>query len=114
MQSQIVWKPSNKFITNSNLYKFYDYIGFSNKNYSDLHAWSLQNKGEFWGAVWDFTKVIGDKGNINFIEDKNAWMTGAKFFPDAKLNLAENLLRGKDNSILIIQTDELGGYKICP
>ena len=111
MQSQIVWKPSNKFITNSNLYKFYEYIGFSNKNYSDLHAWSLQNKGEFWGAVWDFTKVIGDKGNINFIEDKNAWMTGAKFFPDAKLNLAENLLRGKDNSILIIQTDELGGYK---
>ena len=65
MQSQIVWKPSNKFITNSNLYKFYDYIGFSNKNYSDLHAWSLQNKGEFWGAVWDFTKVIGDKGNSN-------------------------------------------------
>ena len=111
MQSQIIWEPSKKIILNSNLYKFFEYVGFSNKNYSDLHAWSLSNKGEFWSAVWDFTGVIGDKGKVSFIEGHDAWMTGAKFFPDAKLNLAENLLRGKDDNIVVIETNESGDYE---
>ena len=111
MQSQIIWEPSKKIILNSNLYKFFEYVGFSNKNYSDLHSWSLSNKGEFWSAVWDFTGVIGDKGKVSFIEDHDAWMTGAKFFPDAKLNLAENLLRGKDDNIVVIETNESGDYE---
>ena len=56
----------------------------------------LENKGSFWRAIWDFTDVIGDPGSINFISNPDALMTGAQFFPEAKLNLAENLLKGND------------------
>ena len=111
MKSRIIWKPSENIIKSSNLFKLYDFIGLNNKNYDQLHSWSIKNKGEFWSKIWDFTNVIGDKGKINFQENKNAWMTGAKFFPEAKLNLAENLLRGKDDSISVVETDESGNYK---
>ncbi len=111
MHSQVVWEPSEGTIRNSNLFNFYDFIGFSKKNYDELHSWSLENKGEFWNAIWDFTRVIGNKGDVSFIENKDAWMTGSKFFPKASLNLAENLLRGKDELIAVIETDESGNYK---
>tara|TARA_B100000686_G_scaffold72987_1_gene78719 strand:- start:12178 stop:14130 length:1953 start_codon:yes stop_codon:yes gene_type:complete len=111
MHSQVVWEPSEGIIRNSNLFNFFDFINFSKKNYDELHAWSLENKGEFWNAIWDFTKVIGDKGDICFLENKDAWMTEAKFFPKARLNLAENLLRGKDERIAVIETDESENYK---
>ena len=38
-------------------------------------------------------------------------MTGAQFFPEAKLNLAENLLEGDDNFIAVIETDETGNRR---
>ena len=45
----------------------------------------------FWDLVWDFCGVIGDKG-ARLLADGDQ-MPGAKFFPDAQLNFAENLLR---------------------
>ena len=47
---------------------------------------------EFWSALWDFAGVVGDKGAPPFLADADK-MPGARFFPDARLNFAENLLR---------------------
>ncbi|TCT01586.1 acetoacetate--CoA ligase [Aquabacter spiritensis] len=59
--------------------------------YKDLHAWSVGDPGAFWSLVWDDCKVIGEKGERALIHaDK---MPGAQFFPDGRLNFAENLLR---------------------
>jgi len=69
------------------------------KNYRDLHAWSVENREAFWDLLWDFCGVIGEKGMRRLIDDK---MPGAKFFPDAKLNYAENLLRRHDSSTAIL------------
>ncbi|MEP9377774.1 acetoacetate--CoA ligase [Aquabacter sp. CN5-332] len=67
--------------------------GTNLSTYRDLHAWSIKDPGDFWSLVWDDCKVIGEKGSRQLIDaDK---MPGAKFFPDAKLNFAENLLRGR-------------------
>jgi acetoacetyl-CoA synthetase len=62
--------------------------------YRDLHAWSVKHPDLFWDLLWDFGGVIGEKG-ARLAVDLDA-MPGAKFFPDAKLNFAENLLRRTD------------------
>ena len=108
MTSEIIWSPNKNFMESSALYKFSKNLGFDSDNYEELHAWSVKNKGSFWKAIWDFTDVIGDPGPINFISNPDALMTGAQFFPEAKLNLAENLLRGKDDFLAVVETDESG------
>ena len=108
MSSEILWSPQSDNAEKSALSKFSNQLGFNNTSFQELHAWSIKNKEEFWRAVWDFTKIVGDPGSISFIPNKIAPMTGAKFFPEAKLNLAENLLQGEDDFIAVIETDEQG------
>src|SRR5262245_2807308 len=62
--------------------------------YRDLHAWSVKHHDLCWGLLCDFGAVIGEKG-ARLAVDLDA-MPGLKFFPDAKLNFAENLLRRTD------------------
>ena len=60
-------------------------------DYPGLHAWSLARRGAFWSRLWDFCEIIGEKGE-RVLED-GAKMPGARWFPQARLNFAENLLR---------------------
>jgi acetoacetyl-CoA synthetase len=61
-------------------------------DYGALHRFSTADPAEFWSAVWDFTKISGDKGAAPYLADADK-MPGAAFFPGARLNFAENLLR---------------------
>jgi acetoacetyl-CoA synthetase len=54
----------------------------------------------FWPALWDFCGVVGDKGAPPYIVDYDK-MSGAKFFPDARLNFAENLLARPNQNVAI-------------
>ena len=56
-----------------------------------LHAWSIVEPAAFWDAIWDFFDIVGDKGERRLVDGDR--MPGARFFPDARLNFAENLLR---------------------
>ena len=60
-------------------------------SYADLHRWSVEDREAFWDLVWDFGGVVGSKGSRRLVDGDR--MPGAAFFPDAKLNYAENLLR---------------------
>lgn len=90
--------------------RFAQQNGFDPADYASLHAWSVSQKGNFWSALWDFAGLIGDKGDAAFVPDAETPMTGARFFPDARLNLAENLLRGNDDSRAVAFGDETGSY----
>jgi acetoacetyl-CoA synthetase len=72
-------------------------------DFKTLHQASIDDRGLFWSSIWDFFKVIGDKGERSLIEDH---MPGASFFPDAKLNFAENLLRPSNNNDAIVFRSE--------
>ena len=79
--------------------------GISCKDYQDLHQWSIDEAEKFWKSLWDFGGVISETtGNI-VIRDAQK-LPGAVFFPDAKLNFAENLLRRRDNEPAIIFSSE--------
>jgi acetoacetyl-CoA synthetase len=65
-------------------------------DYAALHRWSIEQPEQFWPAVWDFCEVIGEPGSA-VLADRDR-MPGARWFPEARLNFAENLLRLRDDS----------------
>ncbi|MDF3010895.1 MAG: acetoacetyl-CoA synthetase, partial [Burkholderiales bacterium] len=66
------------------------------KTYEELHAWSVAESEAFWNLVWDTYGVKGEKGTRTLIDGH--LMPGARWFPDGKVNFAENLLRRRDNT----------------
>lgn len=101
-----LWTPSPSLIENSHLMAFAQRNGFAKDvDYATLHNWSLSDVGAFWSSFWDFAGVLGDKGTIA-LQDGDQ-MEKAQFFPEAKINWAENLLKRHDNAPAIIFRDEL-------
>ncbi len=78
-------------------------------DYRALHAWSIDDRAAFWDLVWDFCGVVGDKGTRRLIDGDR--MPGARFFPDARLNFAENLLRRSDDGAAIVFRGEDGATR---
>ena len=68
--------------------------------YEDLHRWSVEHCEDFWELVWDFGHVKGERGLRRLINRER--MPGAAFFPEGRLNFAENLLRERDASPAIV------------
>jgi len=70
-------------------------------DYEALHRWSIERPEEFWSSLWDFAGIIAETRGERVLIDGDK-MPGARFFPDAKLNFAENLLRRRDASDAIV------------
>jgi acetoacetyl-CoA synthetase len=75
--------------------KFIDWasskLGRPLENYRALHAASVADPEWFWSSLWDYCGVVGEKGAGPYLVDANK-MPGARFFPNARLNFAENVL----------------------
>jgi acetoacetyl-CoA synthetase len=69
-------------------------------DYETLHRWSYEQPREFWTSLWEFAGIVGDPGDTVLIDGNR--MPGAKFFPNGRLNFAENLLRRRDDSDAIV------------
>ena len=99
-----LWTPDPRRVAASQMVAFRDAANarhaLSLNTYRELHAWSVTHRPEFWDLVWDFTKVVGEKGTRVLIDGDR--MPGARFFPDARLNFAENLLRRRDGKAAIV------------
>ncbi|MBI3709092.1 MAG: acetoacetate--CoA ligase [Proteobacteria bacterium] len=100
-----LWQPSPARMTSANLTAFMKAVerdfGATVPDYGALWRWSVDKPGEFWRAVWSFSGVIAEtQGNVA-LEDGDK-MPGARFFPNARLNFAENLLRRRDGSTALV------------
>ena len=84
-------------------------------DYRALHAWSVEDRPAFWSLLWDHVGILGDRGETVMAGDA---MPGARFFPEARLSYAENMLwkrgpepalvfRGEDKARLTWSWDEL-------
>ena len=98
-----LWRPSPERVASTNLARFMRVLGEREgvklDGYAALHRFSIDNREAFWSAVWDEFGVIGEKGKRILVDDR---MPGATFFPDARLNFAENLLRRNDGGEAIV------------
>ncbi len=108
-----LWKINEKKLNETNLQKYSDFINKNykvdaDKDFNKIWRWSVENKSDFWKSIWEFTKVKGNLGNEKV--KKSDIFFKNKFFPNTKLNYAENLLRKNNNETAIIFKSE-NGYK---
>ena len=100
-----LWQPSAERIAASNLAAFMRYVerrwDARAADYGELYAWSIANPERFWLAIWSFCGVIGDGPGRTVLVDGDR-MPGARWFPGARLNFAENLLRRRDRGTAIV------------
>ena len=103
----VVWIPSQDQILNSNLKKFTDFVeentGIHLKSYDELHHFSISNP-KFWRLIIEFCKVEGEWSGPIY-EGEN--ILSAKWFPQSKLNFAENMLKNRsDDEALIFRCED--------
>ena len=93
--SKPLWKPAKRRIEAANLTAFMRSAslrwGETFSDYDSLHGWSVTQPEQFWTTLWEVAGVIGERGERGLVDAHR--MPGAKWFPDARLNFAENLLR---------------------
>jgi len=89
-----LWTPTPERAAQTGMARFMARAGKT--SYAELHAWSVERPEEFWSLVWDFCGVKGEKGARTLVDGER--MPGAKWFPDGRLNFAENLLRARDGA----------------
>ena len=100
---KLLWSPSE--IENSQAWKFMQEVNQKHnlklKNFHELYEWSCQSSEHFWDFFLDFSSIIVDKGSSNILKN-GANLLESEWFPDAKLNFAENLLSRRDDSDAVI------------
>ena len=80
------------------------------RGYDALWRWSIEQQEAFWSALWDWCGIVGDKGGRVLVPGDD--MPGARYFPDARLNFAENLLRRRTDDPAIIAWAEDGRRRV--
>ena len=109
-----LWVPNAERIETSNLKTFMrDIEPVCGQRFDDYHGlwrWSVDNSEDFWSAVWDFCGVIGEKGERVLINSDHMepGPKQAAFFPDSRLNYAENMLQKRDDDLAIVFKAEQG------
>jgi acetoacetyl-CoA synthetase len=99
-----LWSPSAAEVADSRLDEFRRRTGYA--DYASLQRWSVRSPDEFWGALWDFAGIVGERGDV--VAQSLDKMPGARWFPDARINFAENLLQRQDGAVALIYRDESG------
>lgn len=106
-----VWRPSPARVADANLTRFMATVSARHdraiRNYDELHSWSIAHPGEFWTEVARFAGIRADWGSGPALENPHQ-MPGARFFPGARLNFAQNLLRYQDDRPALVFRNERG------
>ena len=106
-----LWTPSQTRTGQSRMADFMGWLGARTgrqfADYESLHAFSVTEQETFWDAIWDYCGIVGDKGET--ISADIGRMPGARFFPQARINFAENLLKegGADPAMVFRGEDKV-------
>ena len=99
-----LWRPSAERIAAAKLNAF---IAAVNRrwhgdctDYGSLWRWSVTQPAAFWTAVWEECGVYGERGEK--VLESGERMPGARWFPQARINYAENLLRRHDDADALV------------
>ncbi len=109
-----LWRPPAERVAGANLTRFTALLGERHGvelgDYAALHRWSVEHREAFWEALWDFAGVIGERRDGPVLADGER-MPGARWFPEARLNFAENLLRRRDDAPALLAKGEDGALR---
>jgi acetoacetyl-CoA synthetase len=97
---ELLWSPSQERVRQANITRFIELVnrkyGLKIESYRELYDWSIERIPEFWAAMWEFANIIASRGYDKVVDDLTRF-PGARWFPGARLNFAENLLRHDDD-----------------
>ena len=93
-----LWTPNPATVGDTRMAQFMQATGHG--RYAELWQWSVDKPEEFWPQVWRFCGAVGERGET-VLEDGGK-MPGALWFPQARLNYAENLLRHADDGEALV------------
>ncbi len=103
-----LWVPSRERIAGANMTAFMRTIeerfGISVPDYTALHRFSIDRNADFWRTMWDAGGIVGTQGERAM--ERPGEMPGARYFPDARINFAENLLKRRDSAPAIVFNGE--------
>jgi acetoacetyl-CoA synthetase len=107
-----IWTPSPKRAAAANLARFMACVnarqGLRMADYGDLYQWSIEKSAQFWTEVARFADVRASFDKDEPVIENPHALPGARFFPGARLNFAENLLRYRDAHPALISRNERG------
>ncbi len=100
-----LWTAPAEWKNTANITRFMESVnrefGLELKTYSDLYRWSVENIPDFWASVWDFVGIRASRRFDKVVEDLSVF-PGTEWFPGARLNFAENLLRFRDEKTAFV------------
>ena len=100
-----LWIPTEVRRQRANITRFMEMVrarhAVNIQSYTDLYRWSVENIPDFWADVWDFVEIKFSKEYDQVVEDLTRF-PGTKWFPGARLNFAENLLRYRDDQLAFL------------
>jgi len=83
----------------ANMTRFTDFVNrkysLRLESYRQLYKWSIERIPDFWATLWEFVDIRASRPCDEVVDDLGKF-PGARWFPGAKLNFAENLLRYRD------------------
>ncbi|UCV28711.1 acetoacetate--CoA ligase [Ferribacterium limneticum] len=98
IEAQPLWQPNPQTVGQTRMAQFMRAEGY--ESYADLWQWSIDMPEVFWSSLWNYCSAVGEKGTKILVDrDK---MPGARWFPEARLNYAENLLQQRDASEALV------------
>jgi len=107
-----IWEPGKERVEGANISRFMRFVREQTGNdeirrYQPLYDFSVRQPEKFWKLLWEFCgiRATGDFDEVLVDGDK---MPGAKWFPNVRLNFAQNLLRYKDQRVALIARNEWG------
>jgi len=100
-----LWVPSAQRIQDANLTRFAqaarDEWQAEIDDHAALYRWSIEKPEQFWSTLWSFGEVVAERRGEAVLEEGQQ-MPDARWFPDASLNFAENLLRRRDDADALV------------
>lgn len=93
---RILWQPTPEQIAQSNVAAFVRFLegqyGKEAPAMERLYEWSICEPEEFWRSFLRFSGMVYEGDDTRVLEEGEKRMIDARWFPDVRLNFAENLL----------------------
>ncbi len=103
--TQPLWSPTLDQVASSGVMQFCAKVnaryGLELTSSQHLHQFSIERMEDFWSLLWDDCGVISQTRGARVLSAGDQ-MPGAQFFPDARLNFAQNLLRREDDGAALV------------
>jgi acetoacetyl-CoA synthetase len=111
-----LWTPRPETVASASMTAFARRLeqawGVRLPDYASLHRFSIEEMEKFWQTIWDFSGIIAEARGKTVLADKDK-MPGARFFPEARLNFAANMLkRDGDGDALIFWGEDKAKRKL--